>query len=73
MGIAGSCARPKTGVLIPIGKDRFEAPAPSLFEVAEELVALGVSLHHALAVVGKVRDSSRTIAREFVRLSSTTW
>lgn len=56
------------GVLLPLGEDRFEAPAPSLFEVAEELVALGVPLHHALAVVGKVRDSSRTIAREFVRL-----
>jgi len=56
------------GVLVPLGEDRFEAPAPSLIEVAEELVALGVPLHHALAVVGKVRDSSRTIAREFVRL-----
>jgi len=57
-----------TGVLIPLGEDRFEAPAPSLLDVAEELVALGVPLHHALAVVGKVRDSSRTIAKAFVRL-----
>jgi len=56
------------GVLIPIDDDRFEAPAPSLLEVAEELDALGVPLHHGLAVVGKVRDSSRTIARSFVRL-----
>ena len=56
------------GVLIPVGDDRFEAPAPSLLEVAEELDALGVPLHHGLAVVGKVRDSSRTIARSFVRL-----
>jgi DNA-binding transcriptional MerR regulator len=56
------------GVLIPLGDDRFEAPAPSLLEVAEELDALGVPLNHALAVVGKVRDSSRTIARAFVRL-----
>jgi DNA-binding transcriptional MerR regulator len=56
------------GVLIPLGEDRFEAPAPSLLDVAEELDALGVPLSHALAVVGKVRDSSRTIARAFVRL-----
>ena len=56
------------GVLISLGEDRFEAPAPSLLDVAEELMALGVPLHHALAVVGKVRDSSRTIAKAFVRL-----
>ena len=56
------------GVLIPLGEERFEAPAPSLLDVAEELVALGVPLHHGLAVVGKVRDSSRTIAKAFVRL-----
>lgn len=56
------------GLLIPLGEDRFEAPAPSLLDVAEELDGLGVPLHHALAVVGKVRDSSRTIAKSFVRL-----
>ena len=56
------------GVLIPLGEGRFEAPAPSLLDVAEELVTIGVPLHHGLAVVSKVRDSSRTIARAFVRL-----
>jgi len=58
----------EVGVLIPVGENRFEVPAPSLLDIAEELTGLGVPLHHALAVVGKVRESSSAIAREFVRL-----
>ena len=58
----------KLGVLLPAGEDRYEAPAPSLITVAEELTAHGVPIKHALAVVGKVRESCRTIAREFTRL-----
>ena len=56
------------GVLLPLGEDRYEAPAPSLIEVAAELAGRGVPVHHALAVVGKVRESCRTVAQEFIRL-----
>ena len=56
------------GVLLPVGDGRYEAPAPSLIEVASELAARGVPIHHALAVVAKVRESCRTVAQEFIRL-----
>src|SRR5215217_4422262 len=58
----------KLGVLIPLGDGRYEAPVPSLLAVAEELAGRGVPLHHALTVVKKVRASSQTVAREFIRL-----
>src|SRR4051794_19874299 len=58
----------KLGVLVPLGDGRYEAPVPSLLAVAEELVSRGVPLHHSLAVVKKVRASSQTVAREFIRL-----
>jgi DNA-binding transcriptional MerR regulator len=56
------------GVLLPIGDGRYEAPAPSLIEVASELAGRGVPIHHALAVVGKVRENCRAVAQEFIRL-----
>lgn len=56
------------GILLPVGDGAFEAPIPSLLDVAEELVALGVPLRHSLTVVKKVRDSCRVVAREFIRL-----
>jgi hypothetical protein len=51
-----------------LGDGRYEAPAPSLLDVAEELAGLGVPIHHGLAVVAKVRESCRSVAREFIRL-----
>jgi DNA-binding transcriptional MerR regulator len=56
------------GVLSAIGDDRYEVPAPSLLDVAEEVVSRGVPLRHALAVIGKVRDACRSVSREFVKL-----
>jgi DNA-binding transcriptional MerR regulator len=58
----------ETGGLVSLGDDRYEAPAPSLLEAAEEVVAHGVTLHHALVVMGKVRERCDRISREFVRL-----
>ena len=58
----------KLGVLVALGDGRYEAPLPSLLTVAAELVARGVPLTHAIAVVKKVRASSQAIAREFIRL-----
>ena len=58
----------KLGVLLPLGEGRYEAPAPSLLAVAEELAGRGVPIDHALDVVEKVRSSARSISREFIRL-----
>ena len=58
----------KLGVLLPVGEDRYEAPAPSLLEVAAELAARGVPIEHALAVGGQGARELPEVAREFTRL-----
>jgi DNA-binding transcriptional MerR regulator len=59
----------RLGILIALGDGRYEAPAPSLIAVAEELAQDGVPLRHSLAVVAKVRAATRSIAAEFARLA----
>jgi DNA-binding transcriptional MerR regulator len=56
------------GTLVPLGEGRWEAPAPSLIEIAAEVASQGVPLEHALAVGRKVNDRCEAIARDFVRL-----
>jgi DNA-binding transcriptional MerR regulator len=56
------------GALVPVEDDRFEAPFPSLLDAAEGVVAAGVPLDHALAVIDKVRSRCRSISHEFVKL-----
>lgn len=56
------------GALIPVGDGRFEARTPSLLDAAEGVLAQGVPLDHALAVLAKVQDRCRSVAREFVKL-----
>jgi DNA-binding transcriptional MerR regulator len=56
------------GLLVALGDGRYEAPTPSLLDAAEEVVARGVPLRHALSVLAKVSEQCRTIAREFVKL-----
>jgi DNA-binding transcriptional MerR regulator len=58
----------RLGLLIPLGDDRYEATAPSLIDVAAEVVARGVPLGHALAVIAKVAEACQAVSREFVRL-----
>jgi DNA-binding transcriptional MerR regulator len=58
----------RIGVLVDLGDGRYEAPMPSLLDAAEEAVARGVPLRHALAVTAKVSQQCKAIAREFVRL-----
>ena len=58
----------ESGALVPIGDDRFEARVPSLLDAAEGVLAQGVPLDHALAVLSKVQDRCKAVAREFVRL-----
>jgi DNA-binding transcriptional MerR regulator len=56
------------GALAPVDEDRFEAPFPSLLDAAEGVVAAGIPLDHALAVLDKVRSRCRSVSHEFVRL-----
>lgn len=58
----------ESGALVPIGEGRFEARVPSLLDAAEGVLAQGVPLEHALAVLSKVQDRCKAVAREFVRL-----
>jgi DNA-binding transcriptional MerR regulator len=58
----------KSGLLVALGDERYEAPLPSLLDAAEEVVRRGVPLGHALTVNGKVREQCRVVAREYVRL-----
>jgi DNA-binding transcriptional MerR regulator len=56
------------GVLVALGGDRYEAPVPSLLDIAEEVVANGVPLGTALAVLAKAHERCESIARAFVQL-----
>lgn len=56
------------GTLVPIGGDRYEAPVPSLLDIAEEVVSSGVSLDAAVAVMAKVNERAESVARAFVQL-----
>jgi DNA-binding transcriptional MerR regulator len=56
------------GTLVAIGGDRYEAPMPSLLDLAEEVVSNGVSLEAAVTVMAKVNERCESIARTFVQL-----
>jgi DNA-binding transcriptional MerR regulator len=58
----------EVGLLVPLPDGQFEAPAPTLIDIAQEVVSRGVPLAHALAVFMKVRERCEAIGREFVRL-----
>jgi DNA-binding transcriptional MerR regulator len=58
----------KLGLLVPLGDDRFEIPSPALMRDAEQVVALGIPLHAALALVERVSRDCESIARAFTKL-----
>jgi DNA-binding transcriptional MerR regulator len=58
----------KLGLLVPLGDDRFEVTSPALLADAERVVALGISLHAALALVERVSRDCDSIARGFTKL-----
>ncbi len=58
----------KSGALVPIDEDRFEAPVPSLLDAAEAVIGQGVTLDHTLVVFAKAQSRCRSVAHEFVRL-----
>ncbi len=58
----------KLKLLIPLGDGRFEVPSPALMRAAEEVTALGISMHAALALVERVSRDCESISRAFVKL-----
>lgn len=58
----------RVGTLVSLGGDRYEAPVPSLLDLAEEVVSNGVSLEASIAAMAKVNERCESIARTFVRL-----
>lgn len=58
----------KLGLLVDLGEERFEAPSPALLRAAEEVLAMGIPLPAALAVIEKLTRNSQAAARNFVNL-----
>ena len=58
----------KLGLLHPLGEGQFEVPSPALLAAAEEVVARGVELDHALGDARQRIRHSRAVSKEFVRL-----
>lgn len=58
----------KLGLVRALGDERFELPSPTLIRAAEELIASGIPVSHALAVGEAIQRHSRAIAEAFVRL-----
>src|SRR3984885_14903832 len=58
----------RLGVLVPVGGDRYEVPAPSLLAAAEEVVRRGIPLQAATAVIEELGRHSDEVARGFVQL-----
>jgi DNA-binding transcriptional MerR regulator len=58
----------KLGLLVPVGVELFEAPSPALLRAAEEVLARGVPLSSALAVIEKVKRSAESSSKAFVQL-----
>jgi len=58
----------KLGLLHPLGESQFEVPSPALLAAAEEVVARGVSLGHALDMLESVQRHSRAVSKDFVKL-----
>ena len=58
----------KLGLLVPVGEGLFEAPSPALLRAAEEVLARGVPLSSALAVIEKLKRSAESSSKAFVHL-----
>jgi DNA-binding transcriptional MerR regulator len=58
----------KLGLLTPVSDDLFEVTSPSLLAAAEEVVARGIALPHALDLLGSLNRHSRSVSEKFVRM-----
>ena len=56
------------GVLRDRGDGTFEVSSPALLAAAEQVVARGVKLSHALALIASVEQHSRAVSRGFIEL-----
>jgi DNA-binding transcriptional MerR regulator len=58
----------RMGLLRALDDGRWEVPSPTLLRAGEQLVALGIPLHHVLAVAERIDKHAGEIADTFVRL-----
>ncbi len=58
----------KMELLVPLGDGSFEVLSPALLAAAEEVLALGISMDAALALVERVKRDCDSISRAFTRL-----
>jgi DNA-binding transcriptional MerR regulator len=58
----------KLGLLVALGDDRFEAPSPAMLRAAEQVMALGISLHTAITLTERISRDADSIARAFTKL-----
>jgi DNA-binding transcriptional MerR regulator len=58
----------RLGVLVPVGEDTYEVPSPLLLTVAEEVVARGIALNSALAILEEIERHCDSVSRSFVTL-----
>jgi DNA-binding transcriptional MerR regulator len=58
----------RLGLVVPLGDDRFEVTSPALMGAADEVLALGISLHTTLGLVERVSRDCDSIARAFTKL-----
>jgi DNA-binding transcriptional MerR regulator len=58
----------RLGILRTAGDDLYEAPSPSLLDVAEQVVARGLSLEGALAVFEAIERHCDAVSQAFVKL-----
>ncbi len=55
-------------VFVPLGEDRFEVTSPALLNAAEQVMALGISLHTTLELIERVSRDCDSVARSFTKL-----
>ncbi|MGN6586187.1 MAG: MerR family transcriptional regulator [Solirubrobacterales bacterium] len=58
----------RLGLLVDLGGERYEVPSPALIRAAEEVLAMGIDLRAALAVIEKLNRNAQSSARTFVTL-----
>lgn len=61
-------AAERLGMLLPAGGGRYEAPLPSLLQLAEDAVRRGISLRSTLEVLADIERQCDSVSRSFVEL-----
>jgi DNA-binding transcriptional MerR regulator len=58
----------KLRLVVPLGDGRFEVPSPALLGAAEQVLALGIPISAAIALVERVKRDCDSISRAFTKL-----